>query len=131
MIVLSASVLVLVSLSLAPGRGLLWELWRRRKNRKRLSVDAVLADLYALDLQHEDEHPHSVAALNAMSAERDGVGEELKQLEDRGWASQAAEEQWVLTDAGRAEARLRSRSASMPGDGRASEEADGRLGAAP
>ena len=131
MIVLSASVLVLVSLALAPGRGLLWELWRRRSNRKRLRVDAVLADLYALDLQHEEEHPHSVAALNAMSADRDGVGEELKQLEDRGWARQAAEQQWVLTDAGRDEARLRSRSGPMPGDGIASEDAGGRLGAAP
>ena len=121
MIVLSATVLVVISLSFAPGRGLLWELWRRRSNKKRLRVDAVLADLYALDLQHEEEHPHHVATLNAMSADRNGVGQELERLENRGWAREAAEEQWVLTDEGRAQARLRSSTRSIPPGGRGTD----------
>jgi manganese/zinc/iron transport system permease protein len=133
MIVLSASVVVLISLLFAPGRGLLWELWRRRRNRKRLRVDTVLADLYALDLQHEEDHAHHVAVLNAMSAEAGGVVEELKHLESRGWARETGDEQWLLTDEGRAEARLRSSREGTARDGTdpSAQGRDGKRGSTP
>src|SRR5690606_24077683 len=48
-IVLCMSAVVLVSLTLAPERGLAWNAVRARRNRRRLRTDAVLQDLLALE----------------------------------------------------------------------------------
>ena len=107
-IVLSVTAVVVVSLLAAPNRGLLWRWVRERRNRRRLRVDAVLADLYALSAQHESgERAHSAAVLDVMEAGRVGVERTLDELEARGWASQVGEDEWVLTQAGEAEAKRR------------------------
>ncbi|HEU5102964.1 MAG TPA: iron chelate uptake ABC transporter family permease subunit [Roseiflexaceae bacterium] len=104
-IVLSVSTIVVVSLLLAPNRGLLWQSARRRRNRRRLRVEAVLSDLYALASQHERmDHGHSIAVLRAMSVGRGGVRRSLEELAARGWARPVTGEAWVLTPQGRAEA---------------------------
>jgi manganese/zinc/iron transport system permease protein len=104
-IVLCISAIVLLSLLLAPNRGLLWQWARRRRNRRRLRVEAVLQDLYALAAQHERaDHGHSVAVLRAMSAGRGGVRRSLEELSARGWARPTSAGEWVLTPQGRAEA---------------------------
>lgn len=100
-IVLCATALVLVSLLAAPRRGLLWAALRSRRERRRLRVAAVLADLRALELQHPDDpRGHSAAVLSVMSG---GAEPTLLELERRGYARRA-EDGWVLTDDGRAEA---------------------------
>ena len=55
-IVLCVTAIVLVSLVAAGRRGLLWRELRGRRDRRRLRLAAVLADLYELERQHPDAH---------------------------------------------------------------------------
>jgi manganese/zinc/iron transport system permease protein len=104
-IVLCISAIVLVSLLLAPNRGLVWNWAQYQRNRRRLRVEAVLSDLYALASQHEHmDHGHSIAVLRAMNAGRGGVQRSLDELTARGWARKAGTDAWALTDEGRAAA---------------------------
>lgn len=106
-IVLSISAIVLLSLLLAPNRGLVWHWFRRRQNRRRLRVESILTDLYILASQHEEDpqHPHHVAVLRAMRAGRGGVRRSLEELAARGWVQEVAPEEWALTPAGVQQAR--------------------------
>jgi manganese/zinc/iron transport system permease protein len=100
-IVLCISFLVLVSLLLAPNRGLLWNWARHQRNRRRLRSEAVLVDLLALASQHEDRaHGHDIAVLRAMSLGRAGVERSLRDLAHRGWVLESDHDQWVLTTQG-------------------------------
>lgn len=103
-IVLSITVIVLVSIALAPQRGLVWNAVRQRRNRRTIRLDGVLLDLHSLADHHDDEpHGHPAAVLVAMSRGMGGVEASLTALEERGLA-QAAEGMWSLTDAGHARA---------------------------
>jgi manganese/zinc/iron transport system permease protein len=109
-IVLCTLALVVVSLLLAPNRGLLWEQVRHWRQRRQLRLDAVLGDLYALAAQHADpEHGHAAAVLQAMSVGAGGVRPSLEELSRRGWARRLGGDEWALTPAGRAEAERRSK----------------------
>jgi manganese/zinc/iron transport system permease protein len=104
-IVLCITGLVIVSLLIAPNRGLLWNWLRQFQNQKRLRSEAVLADLYVLAAQHESaEHSHPTTVLEAMNPGRSGVLNSLKELEARGWVRMAGAEDWALTPSGRDEA---------------------------
>lgn len=101
-IVLCASGIVLISLLLAPNRGLAWQWARRQRQRRNLRLDAVLADLYSLSQQHTDpQHAHSVKVLQAMNAGAGGVRRSLEALAEDGLVQQAGVEAWVLTPQGR------------------------------
>jgi manganese/zinc/iron transport system permease protein len=67
-IVLALTVLVIVSITLAPNRGVVWAWARDRRSRRALRTGAVLADLRALAGQHDSlEHVHhSPRVLEAM-----------------------------------------------------------------
>ncbi|HUF51552.1 MAG TPA: metal ABC transporter permease [Longimicrobiales bacterium] len=102
-IVLAATLIVLVSLALAPERGLVWDAVRHQRQRRNIREDAVLADLYELARQHEDEHAHDVNVLEAMRAGRTDVRRALRVLEERGHARQT-DGRWVITRQGADEA---------------------------
>ncbi|MFW6063333.1 MAG: metal ABC transporter permease [Chloroflexota bacterium] len=105
-IVLTISAIVVISLLLAPNRGLVWRWVQQQRNRRRLRVDAVLADLYTLAAQHEDkEHAHDLAVLRAMSANAGGVEQTLRRLQERGLVQQKADDRWALTATGLEQAR--------------------------
>jgi manganese/zinc/iron transport system permease protein len=105
-IVLSASAIVFFSLLFAPNRGLVSQAIRRTRNRKSLRMEAVLSDLYLLSNQHDDPaHPHSIEVLRAMNFGRGGVERSLQEMERQGWARQAGEEGWLLTEEGSEQAR--------------------------
>ena len=107
-IVLCATALVVLSLFLAPRRGLAWRWARARRNRRRLRVEAVLDDLYALAAQHGTlERGHSAAVLHVMESGRGDVQRSLDELASRGWARRTGEDEWALTGAGQAEAERR------------------------
>jgi manganese/zinc/iron transport system permease protein len=108
-IVLCAGGIVLVSLFFASRRGLAWRWLRAGRNRGRLALDAVLADLYVLAREHGTlEHGHPEATVAAMGV-RGGVRRSLEALESRGLAQRLDDDSWALTPAGRDEAERRFR----------------------
>ena len=101
-IVLCASALVAVSLLLAPRRGLVWRRVADRRNRHRLRLDRVLADLHALELQHpEEQRGHEEAVLEVMGGA--APADALAALASRGLVRREGDG-WRLTEAGRARA---------------------------
>lgn len=108
-IVLVASGIVLVSLLLAPGRGMLWQLAHATSQRRNLRGHRVLVDLYRLGQDHRDpayatEQGMLDAYFGSRSAhvlrrlERRGLVERVRHMPEEGT-------HWVLTDAGREQAR--------------------------
>jgi manganese/zinc/iron transport system permease protein len=101
LVVLTASVIVLFSIFLAPNRGLFWGWLRQQRNRRQLRLEGVLADLFLMGSQHGDvQHAHSVQALRAMSAGRGSVQNSLLRLKEQGLVEQVDEHNWVLTQQG-------------------------------
>ncbi len=106
-IVLAVTLVVVVSLTLAPRRGLVWGWVRHGRNQRRVRVGAILTDLYALARQHGDKgHGHPAAVLEAMGARRGGVRATLAVLEAQGLAQRGTGDSWSLTPQGEREARL-------------------------
>jgi len=105
-IILVITAITLLSLLVAPRRGVLAEALRKRRQRRQVRVDGILADLYRLAAQHADptEAPHEVDALRAMS-EGAGVRAALAKLAEGGLAAADAEGRWRLTAAGLARGR--------------------------
>jgi manganese/zinc/iron transport system permease protein len=106
-IVLLATFALVVSLLLAPGRGIVSGLLRSVRTRKKVRADSVLADLYALAAQHGEgtEHAHPVAVLRAMQPRAAGVERSLRALAAMGWAREAMPGAWTLTRSGVERAR--------------------------
>lgn len=111
-IVLCATGIVLVSLLVAPGRGIVWDWLRHQRNRRRLRVDTVLSDLYQLALQHDrpTEAAHALRVLRTMG-ERGGIRHSLAVLTDRGWVEPVGDDRWRLTGTGLLEAEHQHQSA--------------------
>lgn len=105
-IVLCMSAIVAVSMFFAPNRGLAWRWTRNVRNRRRLVQEAVLCDLYELELQHEESDrahaPQVLKTMNRMRADARGV---LKELEAKGWARSNEAGAWMLTEEGQTHAR--------------------------
>ena len=111
LIILSVSSVVLVSLTLAPERGFLWEALRRVRARRRLRYQQVLTTLYRLAVHHDDPvYRSEQGMLDTYHGQRTRAV--LRQLEGRGLAEWRATppgepgppRRWVLTPAGIAEA---------------------------
>ena len=105
LIILSASALVLVSILVAPERGLVWEGVKRWRDRRDLEANKVLTTLYGLAAHHKDPaYPaeqgmidtyHRIATRHALSrlAER-GLVEPVEHMRDQEGPH------WALTEAG-------------------------------
>jgi manganese/zinc/iron transport system permease protein len=106
-IVIFLSFAVVVSLLLAPDRGLVWRWLRLGRLRQVPQLDPVLIHLHALAMQHleDPEHGHSVAVLRTMSPRDADVPRSLAALERRGLAAQLPDGRWYPTELGRREAR--------------------------
>lgn len=101
-IVLVISGIVSVSLLFAPNRGLLWRWVRNRRNARKLKLDTVLLDVYALAAQHSPmDHPHAEAVLNVMNEQSAKTLRSLERLSELGLVRQAAPGNWALTSRGR------------------------------
>lgn len=102
-IVLCMGVIVIISIFLAPNRGVAWRWVQARRSAGRFQTEAVLLDLYALARQHNDPmHPHDEGALDAMSDRP--VRRPLEQLQSRGLVRRTESGQWALTESGRRDA---------------------------
>jgi manganese/zinc/iron transport system permease protein len=108
-IVLVASALVLVSLLVAPERGLAWQSVRSALHRRSLRAHQVLVDLYRLGQDHRDpQYASEQGMIDAYFGGR--TAHVLRRLERRGLVERVEhmpEEgaHWVLTDLGRRQAQ--------------------------
>ena len=110
-IVLTASVIVLLSLLFAPERGLVWDRLRRRRMDKRFHEDAALEALAVMAEHHGNAgHAHSLAAIEAYAGR--GARRAIIALEGRGLAQRSGPG-WALTADGEAAARQLSERGRM------------------
>jgi manganese/zinc/iron transport system permease protein len=113
-VVLIASAIALLSLLLAPGRGLLWQGWQSWTHRRDLAEQKVLLTLHGLSRAHADpDYPAEKGMIDALH----GVSSKtaLAQLEARGLARAVTHPpeltpHWELTPEGHATARRALRS---------------------
>jgi len=105
-IVLCISFIVLLSLFLAPNRGLLFRFIREKIDSRVLRLNNVLSDLYELAMQHNDPYyPHSEAVLNSMSTVLGKVSKNLSELESQGMVRKTGAGYWALTSKGHEQAK--------------------------
>lgn len=105
MIVIIISVIVLVSLVLAPNRGLVWRYLRNKRSQRKISEDQLLVNLYRLAMNHEDiKQSHDILTISPnMSLKGDGkqsIREQLGDLKARGLTKEDYFDKWFITDAG-------------------------------
>jgi manganese/zinc/iron transport system permease protein len=100
-IVLCLGAITALSLVIAPGRGILWEFLRRRRNRQRFHLDGILLDLYLLSTHHDDfSYEHSIKTLQTMRPNKEGVQLGLEFLAEKGYVTDAGNGFWSLTASG-------------------------------
>lgn len=109
LIILSVSAIVLISLMLAPQRGLLWEAARRWRDRRQLEGQQVLTTLYQLAARHDD--PRYLSEQGSVDTYH-GIGTQpaLAKLQARGMVTSETHmageaTHWKLTPKGIAEAK--------------------------
>jgi manganese/zinc/iron transport system permease protein len=108
LIVLTITTVVMVSLLLAPKRGLVWEALRQRRATARLRGRRVLATLHRLGREHDEPaYAAEEGMLNAYHGT--GTASSLRRLERRGMVRRVEhmpEEgaHWRLTESGQGEA---------------------------
>jgi manganese/zinc/iron transport system permease protein len=119
-VVLCVSAVAVVSLLLAPNRGIVWNWVQRERNKRQLRVGTVLGDMYALQSQHaEPGHAHSEAVIRTMNPTHANISRSLRAMETRGWARETTHGEWALTGSGLAEARRQMDDRDHGGQGRA------------
>ncbi|ALM54459.1 ABC transporter [Halomonas huangheensis] len=111
LIILSLSVVVVISLLFAPGRGFVWEIFKMRSDRRALHHQKVLTTLYHLASQHKDPgYRFDQGMLDIYHGTN--TRRALQRLAQRGWVSlqspppdePATAPQWILTANGIAKA---------------------------
>ena len=105
-IVLVLSTIVVMSLVLAPDRGLLWRWVKLGRLQPAAALDPVLMHLYALAQQHPDDpdHGHGVGVLRTMSPAGADIERVLDDLSNRGLVHSVGHDLWAPTPIGRREA---------------------------
>jgi manganese/zinc/iron transport system permease protein len=99
-VVLVLTVVVVVSLAVAPARGLVWQRLQLRRHRRRLPVRAVLLQLAALARHHEDpSHGHPLSSFGFTGSRKD-LDASLYALQELGLVRPAGPRLWAPTDAG-------------------------------
>lgn len=104
-IVIAISVIVLISITLAPNRGLVWNYFRHKKNRREINEEQVLVNLYDLAINHDGvAHSHDIYTIKPQVS-KDKILESnimniLNSLEKRGLAKSDNSNKWVITDDG-------------------------------
>ncbi len=105
MIVLTISFIVIVSLTLAPNRGLVWKYFKDRRNQKDINEDRLLNNLYQLYKNHDNEwHPHDIYTIKpekirskqALNYAKD----RLESLERKGLVQKEYFDCWAITEKG-------------------------------
>ena len=99
-IIIILTTIVLVSISLAPKKGLLRKWFEYHKRKQQFLLKLVLQNMYALSLQHKNpHHPHSEKVIGSMS-QISSIRSELKQMQNLGWIKLVENNKWQLTEKG-------------------------------
>lgn len=105
-IVLTASLIVLISLFFSPRRGLIVAFVRRLQRSRRFESEILLVDLLRVARQHDHlQRAHSEKALAAVVRQPAGIHQGLRQLQRQNLVAQDAEMRWRLTAEGVAAAQ--------------------------
>lgn len=105
MIVIIISIIVIISLTLAPNRGLVWKYIRDRKNQMEIEEDQVLVNLYHLAMNHLNTgHCHDVFTIGSnikiSSKGEEVIRNQLKDLKERGFTKEDSFDKWCITPKG-------------------------------
>nr|WP_300005489.1 metal ABC transporter permease [Tissierella sp.] len=105
MIVVIISIIVIISITLAPNRGLVWRYIRNKRNQKNIGEDQVLANVYHLAMNHETiDHGHDIftisADANLKEEGRINIKNQLEHLKSKGLTSRDEKDKWFITDKG-------------------------------
>lgn len=105
MIVIIISTIVILSLAFAPNRGLVWSYLRNRKNQRSIGEDQVLANLYHLYVNHDNEgHCHDLITIspdpNLKQQGKDNIRKQLEHLKEKGFTRSDSSDKWCITDSG-------------------------------
>ncbi|HHT96518.1 MAG TPA: metal ABC transporter permease, partial [Clostridiales bacterium] len=104
-IVIIISLIVFISITLAPNRGLLWKHFKDLKNYKAINEDMILSDLHFISSTHHFElKGHEIAGINPRMASKSGglkeLNRKLNALKDRGLAFEVKDGLWSITEKG-------------------------------
>jgi manganese/zinc/iron transport system permease protein len=100
-IVLCLTAIVVLSLLLAPNRGLLTKLVGKYRNRHRFSLQSLLVDMYTLENQHPEHGRFHEQATLALIRKRPGnIRYSLDVLNERNLVENDGSGRWRLTEGG-------------------------------
>lgn len=100
-IVLVITIIVIISMLIAPNRGVIWRFFILRKHKELVSMEMLLLELYYLSVKHHYQlRSYSVMLLQAITPNRVGVRQTLKKMERAGWVRLFGASEWALTDQG-------------------------------
>ncbi len=105
MIVITISIIVLISLLLAPNRGLVWKRIRDRKNQRNINKYQLLFNIYELALNHDDlSHSHDIYTIKPnktrnREAKKIAISR-MNSLEKEGLVQRDYFDSWRITEAG-------------------------------
>lgn len=104
-IVLCLTAIVILSLLLAPNRGILARSAQRYRNRFVFSLQRLLLDIYHLEGKHSDgERAHSIKTISLIRPREGNIRLALNALQSNRWVAQSDEKLWALTPEGRKQA---------------------------
>lgn len=99
LIIVVAAAIVLLSMALAPGRGLLWRAWQQRRDRQRFAARLLLQDVQRHARQHQDpNYPAPGGMLVALRGPQ--TRRALRQLQREGLLLRVAADDWQLSPRG-------------------------------
>jgi len=104
-IVIIISLIVIISITLSPNRGLLWRYFKKRANSKSINEDKVLMALYDLAMNHNNpHHSHHINAIKpTITIETRNIQHlknVLNHLESKGYVKHEPFDEWSMTDKG-------------------------------
>ena len=100
LIIVASSVFVLLSITLAPQRGLLWRWWQNRRDQRRFAARHMLHDIHRHAMQHQDEHyPAPGGMLVALRGSM--ARPALRELQGEGLLQESGDDAWSLSPAGK------------------------------
>ena len=100
-IVVCATGFVVISMLLAPRRGIIWQRIRRTVQNRELRSESVLLDLFELARTHDDlTYPHMEPALRVIHPQRGTLYRQLRRLQGKGLVQMHQNGAWALTPGG-------------------------------